>query len=196
MPRGIRISREDIINAGIELVRESGYEALSARSIATRLNCSTQPLFSNFSSMTALFEAVVLRAWDIYTATLERDMQAGVFPPYKASGMSYILFARSEPELFRLLFMRDRRGDPDPEARGNEEQILALLAGSAGLSLADARALHTEMWIFVHGLAVMTATHFMPWDDAAMSDMLSDIYFSALSRFKERAGSIEEEGTP
>ena len=35
-------------------------------------------------------------------------MAEGKYPPYKASGMAYIRFAKEEKELFKLLFMRDR----------------------------------------------------------------------------------------
>lgn len=42
-------------------------------------------------------------------------MESGEYPPYKASGMAYIDFARREKHLFRLLFMRNpaaRRRSP------------------------------------------------------------------------------------
>ena len=51
----------------------------------------------------------VLAASDLlYQNYLREDMAKGKYPPYKASGMAYIRFAKEERELFKLLFMRDR----------------------------------------------------------------------------------------
>ena len=51
MPPKVKISKEDILQTAIELVRKGGEEAVNARAIAGALNCSTQPIFSNFASM-------------------------------------------------------------------------------------------------------------------------------------------------
>ena len=50
----IKITKDDIINTSIELIREGGEQSLNARAIASALNCSTQPIFSNFTSMEEL----------------------------------------------------------------------------------------------------------------------------------------------
>ena len=52
-------------------------------------------------------------------------MSAGQYPPYKASGMAYIRFAREQRELFKLLFMRDRTN----EEKAAGEELEALLLG-------------------------------------------------------------------
>ena len=51
MPPKVKITKEDIINAAIEIVKANGEEAINARNIAATLGCSTQPVFSNFASM-------------------------------------------------------------------------------------------------------------------------------------------------
>ncbi|MBO4394100.1 MAG: TetR family transcriptional regulator, partial [Spirochaetales bacterium] len=43
MPRTATISKKDIIDAAIELIRKNGYEAVNARALACKLRCSTQP---------------------------------------------------------------------------------------------------------------------------------------------------------
>ena len=49
----------------VDLIRKSGEDSVNARSIATALNCSTQPIFSNFSSIpcTALSIGIFLRTF-------------------------------------------------------------------------------------------------------------------------------------
>ena len=51
MPPRSKITREMIIDAAYEIVRESGEGSLNARSIADRLGCSTQPVLYVFRTM-------------------------------------------------------------------------------------------------------------------------------------------------
>jgi AcrR family transcriptional regulator len=59
MPPKVKITKKDIINTTISLVREGGADAINARGIANALNCSTQPIFSNFDSMEDLERSVL-----------------------------------------------------------------------------------------------------------------------------------------
>ena len=54
MPPRKRIFREDILKAAVHLVQQEGASALSVRNIAKELNCSTQPIYSQFESMETL----------------------------------------------------------------------------------------------------------------------------------------------
>ena len=60
MPPKVRIQKEDILAAGLQLLREKGPGAVNARSIAAGLGCSTQPIFSNYATMEQL-QADLLR---------------------------------------------------------------------------------------------------------------------------------------
>ena len=62
MPPKVKVSREEILQAATALVRKSGADALGARTLASALNCSTQPIFSNFETMEDLRIAVVAEA--------------------------------------------------------------------------------------------------------------------------------------
>ena len=46
MPPKVKVKKEDVINAAVDIVRCSGAQAINARTIASALNCSTQPVFS------------------------------------------------------------------------------------------------------------------------------------------------------
>ncbi len=66
MPARVKITKEDIINTSVALVREKGEEAINARTIASALECSTQPIFSNFATMEELQQSTVAAAYEIY----------------------------------------------------------------------------------------------------------------------------------
>ena len=50
MPPKVKITKDDIIQTTLDLLRKNGDAAINARSLASALNCSTQPIFSNFAS--------------------------------------------------------------------------------------------------------------------------------------------------
>lgn len=176
MPPKIKVTKENILSAAVELVRECGAEALNARALAKKLGSSTQPIFSNYTSMEALKQEVIKSAEGIYKNYLNADMEKGEYPPYKASGMSYIRFAGEQQELFKLLFMRDRTDEQIPDSFDGINPIIEIIQRNTGLDRKAAELLHLEMWSCVHGIAVMTATGFLKLDTVTVSQMLTDIY--------------------
>ena len=109
-------------------------------------------------------------------------MRADKYPQYKAFGMAYIRFAKEEQELFRLLYMRDRRGE-DLSPSSDFEQAVQMLMHANGLSRERAQLMHLEMWSCVHGIATMLATDFLPLDEASVSEILSDVYYGIRARY-------------
>ena len=55
MPAKKIISKEMILIEAINLIEEEGTLKLNARSLANRLNCSTQPIYHSFINMDDLF---------------------------------------------------------------------------------------------------------------------------------------------
>ena len=190
MPPKVKITKQKIVAAGLELARQAGPSAINARSIARLLGCSTQPVFSNYTTMEDLQQEVMAAANGLYQAHLAAAQKDGRYPPYKATGLGYISFARQEPELFRWLFMRDRTGETVPDGRAENREVIALIARNTGLSEDEAWLFHLEMWLFVHGLASTLATGYVDWDEQMLSNMLTDVFLGLKARFasKKEAG--------
>ena len=176
MPPKVKITKEEIIKTAVELVRVSGEGALNARAIAASLNCSTQPIFSNFATMEELQEATVNAAYEIYLQFLQNEAKSGKYPQYKSFGMAYIRFAKEEKELFQLLYMRDRSEETYSPALDFGEEIETLVQQNTGLDAQTVKLFHLEIWACVHGIATMFATGFvdLPWE--LVSKMLTDTY--------------------
>ena len=185
MPPRIKITKNDIVAAAVELVRQNGEQALNARSIAAALNCSTQPVFSNFSTMEELHAAVKEDAYALYQNYLETNMASGDCPPYKASGRAYIRFAREETELFKMLVMCDRSNESIEEDRESIRPLLKLIQEALGMTENEAFMFHMEMWIYAHGIATMIATSYLNWDDDFIGKLLSDAYEGMKIRYLE-----------
>ena len=160
MPPKAKVTREEILSACVDIIRESGFSAVNARALASRLGCSTQPIFSNYQSMEELKKDALAYADRLYQSRLQKAMASRQYPPYKASGMAYIAFAKEERELFKLLFMRDRSHEV-PEDPSSIQPLIEEIQRNTGLGREDAFLFHMEMWVYVHGIATMVATSYL-----------------------------------
>ena len=176
MPPKVKITKEDIIETAFRLLRENGERAINARTVALTLKCSTQPVFSNFSNMEELKEKLRARAYKHYLAFLEREMASGRYPVYKSFGMAYIRFAKEEKELFKLLFMCQRKTEDTKTQSPDVEASVELIMSANGVSRETAELMHLEMWSCVHGIATMLVTSFFEPGEELISQMLSDVY--------------------
>ncbi len=176
MPPKVKVTREEILDAAVHIVRNNGAQAINARTIASVLNCSTQPIFSNFATMEELRFSVVEKADKLCRAYMRREVESGNFPTYKASGMAYIRFAKEEKELFQLLYMRDRSSELIPEGSELDDEMESVVFQNTGLTGTDAKLFHLEMWAYVHGIATMFATGFFDPEWELVSKMLTDAY--------------------
>ena len=184
MPPRVKVTKEEIVNAAVEIVRHQGAQAINARTVASLLNCSTQPVFSNFTSMEALRLAVVEKADALCSEYMHREMEQGEYPAYKANGMAYIRFAKEEKELFKFLYMRDRSGEFIPESTEQTDQMESMIRQNTGLSGDDVKLFHLEMWAVVHGIATMLATGFLDLDWELVSKMLTDCYQGLCKQYR------------
>lgn len=188
MPPKIKITKENIIETAVNIVRENGDQALNARNIAAALNCSTQPVFSNFATMEDLRFAVIEAAEALSQEYTKQELERGEYPTYKANGMAYIRFAKEEKELFKLLYMRDRSAEVIPTETEAGNQMAAIVSSNTGINSLDAKIFHLEMWSYVHGIATMLATGFYDLDWDIISRMLTDAY-QGLKRYYETVQS-------
>lgn len=183
MPPKCKFTREEIINTALDITRESGISAVTARAVGARLNSSSKVIFSLFQNMEEL-QSEVLRAADmLYQDFLSEDMSSGRYPAYKGSGMAYIRFAKEEKELFKLLFMRDRSHENITDGKAEMKPLIELIQKNTGLSEKEAYMFHIEMWIYVHGIATMIATSYLDWDMEVTGKVMTDAYVGLKYRF-------------
>ena len=180
MPAKKVVSRENLIEAALGIVRKEGMDGLNMRTLAKACNCSTQPIYLSFSGADQLKSEVRKRIVGVYRSYREREIARKAYPDFKAAGMAYIRFAKEESEFFKCLFMNERTEEMDSEFK-NETAILSKLYNIENDS---AIQLHVHMWIWVHGIATMFATGYHDWDRELVSKMLTDAFLG----IKERLG--------
>lgn len=177
MARKELITGENILDTAFLMTREEGFENVTARKVAARAGCSTQPIFRVYRNMEELWSAVYDRAAEFFQDYYSLYPRTGK-TPFSNLGMAYIAFAREEKHLFRLLFAADA---------GRGKRMYELLNGSEGnvvyeINLAvmegcpDPENLFTKMWIFIHGAACMTLTGDYDLSDSKTRELLEDTY--------------------
>ena len=185
MPPKVKITKSDILQAALELLRQEGEVAVNARRIAVALDCSTQPIFSNFSDMEELQRAVLTAAYELYWGFLQREVESGAYPAYKSFGMAYIRFAREEKQLFKRLFMCDRK-ERELLPTTDFDASVNMIMGANGVTREVAELMHLETWACVHGIATMQATSFLDLDEELVSRMLTDVYQGIRAKHLQR----------
>ena len=183
MPPKNKFTKDEVIQAALALARAGGMQAVTARALGAALGTSAKPIFGLFAGMEEVHQAILVRADELYQKRTAEVVASGKYLPYKATGMAYILFAREEPALFKMLFMRDRTDETIPDGPTDEiRPLIQIIQASTGLFFQMAFRLHLETWIYVHGIATMLASAYLNWDDNFISQSLTDIFEGLKSR--------------
>ncbi len=187
MPPKAKFSKEEIVAAAMSIVEEYGEDSLTARSLGDALGSSARPIFTVFSGMDEVWSAVVTAAKSVYYDYVERGLQET--PAFKGVGQSYIKFAAERPKLFRILFMRENKTVPeiDEVLKLIEEhypEIIRSVTESYGFEEDVSKKLYLHMWLYTHGIAVLTATKVCAFSEERISEMLSEVCISLIKKFK------------
>lgn len=174
MPPKIKTSKEQIANTAFELLQKEGLPSLSAKNLAKKLNCSTQPLFWWYENMDEIKEVALMRAYGLFKEYLSEDIK-GV-NAYKAIGINYIRFANREKQLFKALFMSEKKSKDTLEVINDFPFIYDALMSQSSLSHEDAKKVMREMWLFSHGIATMVATDTASFSQEEIYDMLTETF--------------------
>lgn len=180
MPPTVRFTRDAVLHAACQLMRREGMEALNARAIAKELGGSTQPIFRLFTNMEDLHRELILYVARQFQAHAEADM-AQSDSPYIQLCTTYLLYGRDEPELFKLLFMRDRVSEGQYSDQTNFDLAFNIIKKETPLDDETAMRFFERTWLFIHGLAVCIATKYIPCqDERYLISMVKEAYNAAV----------------
>ena len=173
MPPKAKFTREQIIEAALEIVRAEDFESLTARALGKKLGSSACPIFTMFENMEEVQQAVMEAARGIYKEYVKRGLLEN--PAFKGAGTQYILFAMKEPKLFQILFMSEQSKLPD----------IASITDAYGLKGKDAQRLYQHLWIYTHGIAALCATKMCRFTGEEISKMMTEVFTGLLSKMRE-----------
>ncbi len=177
-----RVTKRMVLDAALDLVREQGEEARSARAIAARAGCSVQPIYSLFGDMGELTRQLYdhARAW---VAAYHREHERDGSNLFEANGFSHLRLARTERNLFRFLYL-----SPHMNARSFQDvyESVALpgvqrcIEELGQLDPEAARKLYLHMIVYTHGMATMLAAG-SDFSDEELHDRLHEAFEGLLT---------------
>lgn len=189
MPPKAKFTKEQITYAALEIVRESGIDRLTARTLAKKLESSSCPIFTVFENMQEVQQSVIEAAKACYKEYVEKGLADTA--AFKGVGTQYILFAIREPKLFQLLFMSEQASLSNidkilPSIEENYEKILDSITEGYGLDEKTAERLYRHLWIYSHGIAALCATKMCCFTGAEISEMITEVFIGLLHKMKSQ----------
>src|SRR5215472_8272780 len=155
--------RQALIRSALAILTEAGVGGLSLRAAARRATVSAMAPYRHFADKEALLAAVAEYGFRELTTQLTTaaataaDPRAGL----AALGVAYVLFARDQPSLFKLMFgpmIEKKTGHPALDEAGNAcFNVLRQAVEAAKFSDGDSDASDISLacWSLVHGLSAL-----------------------------------------
>jgi AcrR family transcriptional regulator len=172
-----RFLRQEILDAASELFVKEGFEHVSMRRIAEKIEYSPTTIYLYFKDKAELLEQVCQETFTrlAHRLTTILEQPGDPLERLKRGLVAYIKFGLENPQHYRVVFMM-----PPPEGFDKSKHLLPDSPGiqsfdflrrcvfdciTAGkLRTKDAELVSQTLWCGVHGLTALLITHQMfPW---------------------------------
>ncbi|MBP9996319.1 MAG: TetR/AcrR family transcriptional regulator [Lachnospiraceae bacterium] len=179
MARKETITKQYLIDTAFLMAKQEGIENVTARKLAAKAGCSTQPIFRLYENMDDLWKEIFTKAvafFEFFYDKCSKDSKE----PFVDLGMGYIKFSRENPQLFKMLFLSENRYDVSMYEilNGNGGIVAEQMNKAKASGCANPGDLFTKMWMFIHGAACMCITKDYDLDDAETLKLLKATYES------------------
>lgn len=192
MPPKAKITKEMVIDAAFEAAREAGAENINARTVAKKLNCSTQPVMYHFATIEELKKAAYAKADRYHTEYLMRMTQDDIM---LSIGLNYIRFALEEPHLFRFLFQSGFAVENsllEMVDSGELAPVLSAMRKAMDLNMEQTKEVFITLALFVHGYASIIVNNSLEYDESLITAHLERVYAGAISAIQKEEKSLDE----
>ncbi|MFI8302156.1 TetR/AcrR family transcriptional regulator [Streptomyces sp. NPDC085927] len=156
-----------IITAARELAETEGWEAVTTRRLAERVEYSQPVLYSHFNGKDAIVSAVAIDGFSELAAHLRRARQAAPEPgqALRAVCRAYLEFATERPALYQAMFVlptdvKFASAETPPPLRAAFDEFVSCFRPDD-----ERRELFAEVtWSALHGMAVLSDSGRIPPD--------------------------------
>ncbi len=191
--------RGKILDAARKLFIQQGYDAVTMRKIAQRIEYSPTAIYAHFQDKEALMRELCTEDFQMLANVFQQV--AAIEDPIerlRQTGRAYVDFAIRYPNHYRLMFMTPRPPDfkPDESGKGDVQRDAyafliavvrdAMAKGAFRGELQDADLLAQVLWAGVHGVVALhlvgAKDKWVEWRplDAAAQGMLDALYRGVL----------------
>lgn len=154
-----------IISAARELAEAEGWEAVTTRRLAERVEYSQPVLYSHFNGKDAIVRAVAIDGFGELAAQLRQARQANPEPRQALPAVcrAYLAFATERPALYQAMFVmptdvKFAHAETPPQLRAGFDEFVSCFPPDT-----PGRELLAELvWSALHGIATLTRSGRVP----------------------------------
>ena len=190
--------RAETLSAARKLIQEEGYQGLTIRELAKRMECSPMALYSYFADKQALLTALALEVFEKVAKRFESTVRRDPLTALRKILLDYIAYAEENPIEYRILFLsvetlgelklsREDLQERNPAFRALFKCVERCI--KAGVFQGDAFAVSTVLWTGAHGAAslLITAQNFpfgsrRLYADEVVATILSGVQTRVIAR--------------
>lgn len=182
MARKKTITREQILDAAYTVVSTEGFSRFTARNIAAKMNCSTQPIYLEFQNMEDLKMALIKKVHD--------HLATDVFPVEQTGDkvydlvLNYVGFATKERRLYRAMYLEEYGGGQEMQefSYNYYKNLVKTDPRFEDLTEEQIDSLHMGTWIVATGIAALMSSGIIQPTDEEIIRLVEDSMESILSR--------------
>lgn len=191
-------ARQQLVEAGIQILERDGLAALSARKLANETGSSTMAVYTYFGGMSGLIDAIASEAFVRFTVALTEVPQTDdPVADFLVMGTRYRAFALANPQRYQLIFGTAapslNRYHADLTATGNASARVewavsfdALLNAvrrmvAAGRLRDDGEsAMAGRLWSIVHGAVLLEIAGYFGQEGHGLTQILGPLTVDTL----------------
>lgn len=184
MPSSPKIPKDMILKAALDLLIENGYNNVTIKAVAERLNSSTQPISWHFGNMEGFRKALAEYAVSYANAKMKPISEYSV-SAFTEIGNAYVNLAFDMPYLFKYLYLNEG----SDYCVGTYETILSAINNQKLLTeitsffdISEEKAIEylTNTIIYSHGLLTLTISGVLKADRQTVKDKIDNAGFAFL----------------
>ena len=184
MARKKTITKDQILAAAFEVATTEGFSKFTARNIANKMNCSTQPIYLEFKNMDDLKQALFAQIYEY--------LKHEVFPVVHTGNniidlaVNYIDFANREKKLYSSLYLEEYGGGKEMQNFSYTYFVNTVKRDPAYVNLSEEQieSLYNGTWIIATGIAALMSSSIIHPTDEQIEKMIQDS-IDAILKFKE-----------
>ena len=151
-----RITKEMVVSVAFEIARSDGMEQVMVKSIAEKIGCSVQPIYSYCKNMEGLRQDVTQKVCSFIGEYVKTHIDKDDI--FTSTGRTYIQLAKEEPHLFKIFILHKRDGIASLEDLYQSEaspDTAEFISKKLDINIEQAKKLHLNMLIYTIGIGTI-----------------------------------------
>lgn len=169
--------RKKILKAARSLARKSGWEAVTTRKLAEKVEYSTTVIYEHFGNKDQLLLLLREEGFEKIQQAVEKSLDPSL-PPKKqliAAGLASWNFAQEKPEYYQVMFnLGGIYCESEKESEGLQKAASVVYRILHQAGIANSESTFMNWWALVYGFIALDMNGQMPFNSEKMECLLKE----------------------